>query len=108
MEELAACVLLRHPLAHVSTTVSHLRSVWSGSLRSGSWANSDAALHTKRALVETGLAKEDNGVISIIQDLGELSEEAAAKRRRLLDIPLDRRMHKGKVELIRSVAPYNT
>ena len=104
MQELAACVLLRHPFEDVSTTVS----VWSGSLRSGSWANTDAVLHTKRALVETGLAKEDNGVISSIQDLGELSEEDAAKRRRLLDIPLDRRLYKGKLELIQSVAPYKT
>ena len=102
MEDLAASVMLRHPEDDVPTAVSRLRSVWSGLLRNSHWANSAAVVHTKRSLVESGLAQENHGVITIIRDAGQLSEEASAKRRRLLDIPLDRRLHKGKLELTRS------
>ena len=102
MEDLACSVLLRHPQDDVPTAVSRLRSVWSGMLRKHHWANSQAVLHTKRTLVESGLAKESAGVVSIIQDSAELTEEASAKRRRLLDIPLDRRLFKGELELMRS------
>jgi len=83
------------------------RPLWSGSLRCASWANSDAVVHSKRALVEVELAKEHNGSISIIQDVDELSEDAAVKRQRLMDIPLDRRLYKGKLILQRSDPPCN-
>jgi hypothetical protein len=59
-------------------------------------------------LVEVGLAKEHNGSISIIQDVDELSEDAGVKRRRLMDIPLDRGLYKGKLILQRSDPSYKT
>ena len=105
MEDLACAVLLRHPNDDLPTAVHRLRSVWSGMLRSNHWANSQAVLHTKRTLVECGLASDSSGVVSIIQDSSELSEQAAAKRRRLLDIPLDRRLFQGKLELMPSDRP---
>ena len=106
MKDLACAVLLRHPHDDLPTAVSRLRSVWSGLLRNHHWANSQAVLHTKRTLVESGLAIESSGVVSIIQDSSELSEQASAKRRRLLDIPLDRRLLQGKLELMRSERPF--
>ena len=108
MEDLACAVLLRHPHDDLPTAVTRLRSVWSGHLRKHHWANTQAVLHTKRTLVEAGLASETSGVVNIIQESSELSEEAAAKRRRLLEIPLDRRLFSGKCQLMSSASPFKS
>jgi hypothetical protein len=107
MEDLACAVLLRHPNDDLPTAVTRLRSVWSGLLKRNHWANSQAVLHTKRTLVEAGLACETSGVVNIIQS-SELSEQAAAKRRRLLEIPLDRRLFSGKCQLMSSASPFKS
>ena len=108
MEELACAVLLRHPNDDLPTAVTRLRSVWSGLLKRNLWANSQAVLHTKRTLVEAGLACETSGVVNIIQESSELSEQAAAKRRRLLEIPLDRHLFSGKSQLMSSASPFKS
>jgi hypothetical protein len=108
MEDLACAVLLRHPNDDLPTAVTRLPSVWSGLLKRNHWANSQAVRHTKRTLVECGLASESSGIVSIIQDSSELSEQAAAKRRRLLEIPLDRRLFSGKCQLMSSASPFKS